>query len=46
MTAAPESAVAPDVQALASQYPDYVAALTRKWIVLKRGRIQPSTVPA
>jgi MFS family permease len=29
MTAAPESAVAPDVQALASQYPDYVAALAR-----------------
>jgi MFS family permease len=29
MTAPPDSAVAPDVQALASQYPEYVAALAR-----------------
>ncbi|MEP7357547.1 MAG: MFS transporter [Anaerolineales bacterium] len=29
MTAAPEGALAPDVQALAGQYPEYVAALSR-----------------
>ena len=29
MTAAPDSGFAPDVQALASQYPEYVAALAR-----------------